>query len=213
MSPIGIRHGLLNHPWLFSLAQRLASADYWAVRCAIRQELRLPPNRWVIDLGCGTGNLAGMFGQCRYVGVDLNLAYVRFAQRTSRRPFIVMDVTRLGFAEDVFDQVLAVGLSHHLNDEAMEHFAWQVRRVCRNAATVLIIDVIPPHWWNVPERIRQRWGERGGYVRTADEYCRLLASHLSVEKCYPLRSGFLEYSVLVLRVEKTKSHGLCNTDS
>ena len=49
---------------------------------------------------------------------------------------------------------------------------------------------------------QQRWAERGRYVRPPEEYRHLLATHLTVERMYPLRWGFLEYSVIVLRVEK-----------
>ncbi len=65
-----------------------------------------------------------------------------------------------------------------------------------------MIDIIPPRPWNIPERARQRWAERGRYIRPPEEYRCLLPTHLAVEQMYPLRWGFLEYSVLVLRVEK-----------
>lgn len=194
--------GLIRHPRLYSLAQKLVSADYRAIRRAIRRELPLRPGQQVVDLGCGTGNLAGLFSQARYVGVDVHPTFVRFARKTTRRPYAVMDVAHLGLPDSAFDAAVAIGLNHHLDDETLQQFARQVRRVCKPATRVVIIDIIPPRSWNILERARQQWAERGRHIRHPEEYRRLLATHLTVERMYPLRWGFLEYSVLVLRVEK-----------
>lgn len=187
--------------FLFSLAQRLASGNYRAVRQAIRQELGPLTDQWVIDLGCGTGNLADEFGGARYVGVDIDLAYLRFARRTTRGQFAAMDVTELALRDDTFDAALAVGLTHHLDDQSAERLAREIRRVCRDGAPVLVVDIVRPHRWNLPERARQRWAERGRFVRSPEDYRALFASGLTVEKTYRIRSGFLEYQVLVLRVK------------
>jgi cyclopropane fatty-acyl-phospholipid synthase-like methyltransferase len=198
---------LLRWPAVYNLAQGVASANYRAARSVIRQELMLAPGEWLIDLGCGTGNLAGLFPDARYVGVDLSLPYLRFARRAARGNFAVMDVARLGFREDTFDAAIAIGLTHHLDDGALERFAGQVRRVCRATARMIVIDIVPAQPWNLLERARQRWGERGKHLRPQEEHRRLLAAHLAVEKGYRVRSGFLEYSVLVLRVEKETTGG------
>ncbi len=193
---------LLADPSLFSLSQRLISANYRAIRWAIRRELGPLADRWIIDLGCGTGNLANEFSNACYVGVDLDPAYIRFARRATGGRFAVMDVTELALRDDIFDAALAVGLTHHLDDRSAARFARQIRRVCRTGALVLVVDIIPPRRWNLPERARQRWAERGRFVRPPEAHRALWASDLAVEKAYCIRSGFLEYQVLVLRVEK-----------
>ena len=190
--------------FLFAGAQRLVSANYRAVRRAIRRELGPLAGLWVVDLGCGTGNLAGEFGRAGYVGVDVNLTYVRFARRATGLPFVVTDVTVPGLRDSAFDAAVAVGLVHHLDDGLAAQFARQVRRVCRDGARVLVVDVVRPRWWNLPERARQRWAERGRFIRPPDACQALFVPYLAVERTYPLRSGFLEYQVLVLRVEKWK---------
>jgi len=193
---------LARHPRLYSLAQKIVSANYRAVRRAIRRELALAPGQRVVDLGCGTGNLADLFPQAQYVGVDTNPAYIRFARKATRRSYAVMDVAHLGLADNTFDAAVAIGLNHHLDDETLKQFARQVRRVCKPATRAVMIDIIPPRPLNFLEHARQRWAERGRYVRPPEEYRHLLATHLTVERMYPLRWGFLEYSVIVLRVEK-----------
>lgn len=190
---------LFRHPHLYSLAQKLTSANYRAIRRAIRRELSLTPGQEVVDLGCGTGNLADLFPHARYVGVDICPTYVRFARQTTGRAFAVMDAVRLALADNAFDAAIAVGLNHHLDDEALERVACQIRRVCKPAARVVIIDIIPPRPWNVLERVRQRWAEQGRHIRHPEEYRRLLAGYLTVEQIYPLRWRFLEYSVIVAK--------------
>jgi len=185
--------------FLFAWAQRLVSANYRAIRRAIRRELGPLTGLRVVDLGCGTGNLADEFGGAHYVGVDVDFAYVRFARRATGLPFAVTDVTVPGLRDDAFDAAIAVGLIHHLDDRSAEQFARQVRRVCRDSARVLVVDIVRPRWWNLPERARQRWAERGRFIRTPDACRVLFVPYLAVERTYPLRSGFLEYQVLVLR--------------
>jgi SAM-dependent methyltransferase len=196
-----IGHWLIDS-FLFAWAQRLVSANYRAVRRAIRRELGPLTGLRVVDLGCGTGNLAGEFSRARYVGVDVDLACVRFARRVTGFPFAVTDVTAPGLRDDAFDAAIAVGLIHHLDDGSAKQFACQVRRFCRDGARVLVVDIVRPRRWNLPERARQRWAERGHFIRTPDVCQALFVPYLAVERTYPLRSGFLEYQVLVLRVEK-----------
>lgn len=185
---------------LFSLFQRLVSANYRAIRRTIRRELGLLVDWWVIDLGCGTGNLADEFLCTHYLGVDIDLGYLRFARRTTGRRFVVMDVTALALRDDAFDAALAVGLTHHLDDCSAERFAREIRRVCRDSARVLLIDIVQPHRWNLLERARQRWAERGRFIRPPRAYRALFEPYLVVEKTFHIRSGFLEYLVLLLRV-------------
>lgn len=200
---VNFLYALLDEPCFFSLAQRLVSADYRSIRQVIRQELGPVTGQWVIDLGCGTGNLADEFGGACYVGVDLDLAYVRFARRTTRGQFAVMDMTELALRDDAFDAALAVGLTHHLDDRSAKQLACEIRRVCRDRALVLIVDIVLPHRWNLLERARQRWAERGRFLRPSEVYQALLAaSGLTVKEAYRIRSGFLEYQVLVMRVRK-----------
>lgn len=199
---VNFLHTLLDEPHFFSLAQRLASGNYRAVRQAIRRELGPLPDRWVIDLGCGTGSLADEFGGARYMGVDVSLAYLRFARRTAGGRLAVMDVIELALRDDTFDAALAVGLTHHLDDQSAKRLACEIRRVCQDGALVLVVDIVLPHRWNLLERARQRWAERGCFVRPPEDYRALFASGLTAEKTYRIRSGFLEYQVLVLRVGK-----------
>lgn len=191
---------LIRHPHLYALAQKMVSANYRAIRRAIRRELPLAPGQRVMDLGCGTGNLSNLFPHARYVGVDICPACVCFARRTTGRSFAVMDVAHLALADDAFDAAIAVGLNHHLDDETMEQVAPQIRRVCKPETWIVIIDIAPPAPWNIVERVRQRWAEQGRHIRPAGEYHRLLGRHLTVERMYPLRWGFLEYSLIVAKI-------------
>ncbi len=189
----------VRYPRLYALAQRLASANYRAIRRVIRREFPAPASQRVVDLGCGTGNLADMFPQARYIGVDICPAYTRYARQTTGQSFAVMDVAHLALAGDTFDAAIAVGLDHHLDDETLEEVTRQIRRVCRPGARIVAIDIIPPAPWNIAERLRQRWAEQGRHIRPAGEYHRLLGRHLTVERMYPLRWGFLEYIVIVAK--------------
>jgi ubiquinone/menaquinone biosynthesis C-methylase UbiE len=107
----------------------------------------------VLDVGCGTGHLAGALaaasGAAEVHGVDLSPAYVahaRSAYPDPRLTFHVGDACRLGFADGAFDRVLALLLLHFVPraDQAIA----EMRRVARPGAVVAAAV----------------WDARGGFV-------------------------------------------------
>ena len=112
------------------LLSRLVTIPYVfdAVRCAL--ELGHPAQRLSIqrtlsyslptlDIGSGTGALADHFPPDRYLGVELNPAFVRRARQIhAAHPFANMDGTRLALFDGSFEQAMIMGVLHHCPDTA-----------------------------------------------------------------------------------------------
>jgi len=98
--------------------------------------------RDVLDLCCGTGDLAMMF-RARVVGVDFTAEMLRVgATRTQRVRWVQADALRLPFSENSFD-VVSVGYGlRNLAD--LERGVLEILRVLRPSGKMLSLDFGKP---------------------------------------------------------------------
>ncbi len=85
---------------------------------------QIPYNAWILDAGCGTGQLPIFLSlaERRTVGVDFSLPSLQAGKRFITRSrlenvdLIQMDLFALGFKEASFDYVISLGVLHHTAD-------------------------------------------------------------------------------------------------
>jgi ubiquinone/menaquinone biosynthesis C-methylase UbiE len=91
---------------------------------------RLPQASKILDIGCGTGHLAGELNRRGYEawGVDLSDAMVRYAcEHYDADRFQVGDIERIPFPDNSFDGVMCLGVMEYLNsDDAALREMWRV---------------------------------------------------------------------------------------
>jgi demethylmenaquinone methyltransferase / 2-methoxy-6-polyprenyl-1,4-benzoquinol methylase len=147
---IAPRYDLLNH--LLSLQlDRL-----WRARAARRLGAILErPDAFVLDLCCGTGDLAFSFarrGRARIAGADFSHAMLVRAREKGRAvsgganaapmPFFEADALRLPFADGSFDLVAtAFGFRNLANYEAG---LLEIRRILKPGGTLAILEFTEP---------------------------------------------------------------------
>lgn len=165
----------LSSASIYSLVQRTLGAS--AVRrCVIDEYLRPEAGDRVLDLGCGPGDILALFGGVSYLGVDLSPAYIDAARREygHRARFICADVRELVLDEEQFDAVIAIGMLHHLDDDAAAGLVELSRAVLRRGGRLVTLDTGHAEGQS---RIA-RWlidRDRGQNVRTPEEYKALAA--------------------------------------
>jgi SAM-dependent methyltransferase len=142
----------------------------------------------VLDVGCGIGQYASLTSG-RYVGVDLNCAYVEYARRRrgdAGHTFRCVDAAELAAEGERFDLVLMVDFLHHLPDDA----AVGVVRTARELAAGHVVSLEP-----VTEQESRigRWfidNDRGEHMRPHVQLLTLFeGAGLPVEVDEPLRLG------------------------
>lgn len=107
------------------------------------------PGQAVLDVGCGTGNLALTLleatPRARVTGIDPDGGALRRAARKARRRRAPLTLTqgyadRLPAGDGSFDHVISALALHHLADEDRTAFAREAFRVLRPGGVVTIVD-------------------------------------------------------------------------
>lgn len=106
----------------------------------------------VVDLACGTGDLAAELTNAgaKAVGVDFSERMLDFAH--CRCSLVRADVTRLPFPDSVFDGAVSGFALRNVDD--LGRFLNEARRVLRPGAPLVVLEVGTPSF--VPLRIAQR---------------------------------------------------------
>lgn len=114
-------------------------------RVAAVSLMRLAPSQRVLEVGIGTGlNLPLYPRHCHLVGIDLSRQMLRKAQERvlelglANVTLLVMDATRLTFADDAFDHVLATYVISAVPDPVQ--VLREARRVCRPGGSIVMLN-------------------------------------------------------------------------
>ncbi len=107
----------------------------------------LPPGFGILDLGCGSGQMAMRAArrnpQARVLGLDLSEGQIARARKRSRGIanvcFGVADAGCLPLADDSYDLVVSAAMIKHLPDR--RQCLGEMQRVCREGGTVCVIEV------------------------------------------------------------------------
>lgn len=125
----------------------------------------LRPTGAVLDVGCGTGVLAGRLSERGYrvVGVDPSQGMLDVMRaRVPAVEAVQAPGGALPFADGDFDLVVSVATFHHIAaaDEVRRTLGEMVR-VCRPSGRVVVWDHNPrnPYWSNIMGRVPQDTGE------------------------------------------------------
>ncbi len=139
-------------------------AEHYArKRVALVREL-LPHGGAVLDVGCGTGALAGWIQRAGYevTGVDASVGMLREALDRDVAAVYAAFTTALPFPDGSFDLALSVATMHHLETpERVSATIAEMGRVVRRGGFVLVWDHNPlnPYWPILMRRVPQDHGD------------------------------------------------------
>jgi len=134
--------------------------------------------RCVLDVGCGPGTNASYFPHARYVGVDINPAYIEFARNRYNGEFIVADVTDVRItAGELFDFILVNSLLHHLDPISTRRLLDQLAALLTADGHIHVIELVLPESGSIASFLAR--ADRGRFVRPLAEWRQLLDDHFS----------------------------------
>lgn len=151
------------------------------MKLIVDQHIRPSAGQTIIDLGCGTGDLADMLpDSVTYIGIDHNPAYLSPddlpAGDSQRRRFVNADLASLGDVSlPQADVSVALGVLHHLSDDQVLQLLHSVAAVTRDGGRFVSIDpVFDPDQRSIA-RIAMAM-DRGRFVRQREHYEMLVRS-------------------------------------
>ena len=112
------------------------------------ESLPVPPESKLIDIGCGTGNVASLlrqlYSQATVCGLDISprvIARAKELDRTGSIDFVVATESELPFSDSAFDCAVCRFSLHHYPD-LVAHLR-EVRRILETGGTYLIVEIVP----------------------------------------------------------------------
>ena len=211
MSPVRRTvHWLSSRPTLWNLFRRLLEFNFREEKRVIGVELKPLADRIrreehrkprILDLGCGTGELASVFLKrgYSYAGIDIEPERIAYAAKAyPQGKFHVMDATALAYPDAYFDQILVTGVLHHLSDGEVRNIVKEMKRVLRPEGRALVMEDIALRGSLNLLGVLVHLADEGAHIRRPNEYTPLLEPHLIVRATYPVRCGVCDYQAFVL---------------
>lgn len=192
---------LLAHPRIYRVFQDLVGQRH-ARGVYVKDHIRPKPGDRVLDIGCGPADILQYLSDVDYVGIDPSHEYIRDARARfgSQGTFLCQDVKSLLSARvDPFDIAFAIGVAHHLDDDAAQMLFAVSKSLLKPQGRLVTIDPCYCRSQSFIERLLVS-KDRGAYVRTPEEYRALaLSSFASVEVF--VRHGLLRIPYTLVIVE------------
>jgi len=190
---------LAESPLAFHYLRKLPELNYRATKDRLRRLLARSRAERVLDLGCGTGEFAGLFGPAGYAGVDVHPGYVRLAARLHpRHRFVCADALAWPGDGAPFDLTLVNGVLHHLDDATARALLGAALRHTRAGGTLVVIeDVDLPRARAASALVHAL--DHGAHIRTPAEWLRLVGEVVAVEESETYLSGVCPYLLMLGR--------------
>jgi ubiquinone/menaquinone biosynthesis C-methylase UbiE len=184
---------------IFIFLRRIIELDSYALKKVIDTETKnLNDMSRILDLGCGTGDFSPCFYNFHYTGIDVEPEYIQYAKNKYNLDFRLMDGRRLRFGEETFDCITIIGVLHHLCEKSCLEIFHELKRVIKPGGLIIIIeDVEIGSRWDILGNIIRKL-DVGNYIRTEEQWYKLISSNFNILKNYRIRSFIPSYAVFVL---------------
>lgn len=144
----------------------------------------------VLDVGCGPGTNSRQFTHAKYVGIDINPAYIESARKRYQRDFVVADArTYRPGSESRFDFILVNSFLHHIPTVDVVELLSHLRVLLTDDGFVHILEPVLPEGWPVARLLAH--ADRGKFVRPLEEWKSIFTGVFQsiVFQPYPLKGA------------------------
>ncbi len=182
---------------LWTAARRVL--NFGTYRGPVARAAALQPGDSVVDVGCGTGEMAPIVpAGCHYLGVDLsedNLRTARDWHSAPGREFRQLDLTKDPLPGGPFDVALMVAILHHMDDATTDAVLTQLVPQVRKR--IVVMDFIAMEG----NPVQRMWAalDQGKHVRTLWQQKELLERHMRIVSgdVFATRSGSATLTLFV----------------
>ena len=182
-----------------------------ARRRFVAEYVRPEPGLRVLDIGCGPGDIVDDLGEVDYVGFDISEDYIRKARavRGSRARFEHVPVEKVAPGRFTgFDLALAVGVLHHLDDEAASNLVAVAAAALKPGGRFVTLEGVfyDGQPWLEHFVISQ---DRGRFVRTVEAYRRICETRFADVRHTVLKGRLrIPFAHIVMEARKDRPDGI-----
>src|SRR6476469_2600511 len=185
-------HWLSARPTLWNIFRRILEFNFREEKRVIGVELMPHAERIrrgegrkprILDLGCGTGELAPVCLKkgYTYVGIDIEAERSQYAATTLKKgKFHVMDASKIAYPTGHFDQILVTGVLHHLSDEDVRSIVREMKRILRPDGRALVMEDIALRGSLNLLGALVHLADEGSHIRRPNEYTPLYQPELDL---------------------------------
>lgn len=125
---------------LFEPIQYFFNGNFWKV---FVKKFGKFERKKILDLACGTGEINKFIKPAKYLGIDLNSSYLKYAKlrfENVKIKFQLGNIIEINLLEK-FDTALLISAAHHMSDNEL---AQLIRSVKKNKIkSLIIVDALP----------------------------------------------------------------------
>jgi len=113
------------------------------------EQLKLPHNAAILEVGCSAGPLLLQLQQAGYTnlaGIDISEKAITLGQKRGLQSISIMDGAKLDFSDAAFDLVIASDVLEHIADEAKAMQEWA--RVLKPGGSMIVFVPAFQHLWS-----------------------------------------------------------------
>ncbi len=159
-----------------------------------------------MDIGCGPADIAAFLPESiQYTGFDISHEYIEAAKKRfgSRGNFVCAPVSSFSVVNS-FDIVIAIGVMHHLEDNEAQRLCSLAKLALKPGGRFITMDgCFEDHQHPLAHWLLKN--DRGGFVRTKDEYLEIAQSNFPDVKSVIVRDMLrLPYTHCIMSAVKSK---------
>lgn len=165
--------------FLFDPIQSVFEGNLWKV---FNKRFDKFSNGYVVDLACGTGQLARHIKPKGYLGLDINHSYVEFAQksfRDERVEFLLADITNYQIPE-MYEVAFLLSAAHHLTDIQLETLCRNLKK--SNIRYFILVDTYPVGIFSNVLAWLDSFLGGGKYLRSIEKLEKIISRYFSISE-------------------------------
>ena len=204
MSSIPLLERFLSYSTLYNFSQRIMGAHSGRLDFS-KNYIRANKSDFVLDIGCGTGEILDYLPAVNYYGIDFSLEYIEAAKLKfgDKGQFKCMTIKE-GLPSELnnkFDVALAIGVLHHLNDdESLSLIEAAYNSLIPGGRLVTIDPCFDLNQTILAKKIISR--DRGQFIRTGNQYQALFDKTKLRPIVYIKNRAWIPYTHCIMECEK-----------
>ena len=166
----------------------------------IEKKLSKIPFKKLLDFGCSIGHLSKFFPEEKYVGLDINEKYIKYARKKyPYKKFLLSKPGELPFKENEFDIILCSFTIHHIPEEELNILIKKFKRILTKNGKIIVLEAEPLYKQRHLAVKFIMMNDVGENYKTLEGWKQYFSKHFNV-RAKPIKFG--EYKINEFILEK-----------